>query len=520
MASVNFNQLGLECPICMEPYNVPKTIIKCKHIFCAACIHLLPEPKTCPLCRGRFSVESLKDNNQIAQRISELSANIMPDPSPNESSNLALHTTDPHQLAIQSAQKLPFKRRKLGERDLIEIDCNNKRISHQMNEFSDLEPSLFKRVESLIQKYKGTAHLLFVIPNHDCIFITHLHPKDKTHLYIVGADRDERVLYSFEDCVRQLVQLWKHKISKMQIAKIVFPIKDSDIVVFNEAVVFSSKLDRMVEIVSDRTGASDYLVNIALNQKFCDRRLPGESYKTIKSFQFDCFRFLARSMSLDTFFAKFHRLIHMKDITQHEFQSLHCCIYEHPKMNSASLAQMLYLIDQFMVPNTQKYAISQLSDQLERYDDKLKSVSKDNFGTLLFYAIRYQQSKLYDYLMSFEFYIGCRHNTHQFHLYITECLYSENIELFDRMMKHQAFKHLGKRFISECLDIIKTRKLCIKEPGWERIKSILAKLKSGIQVDVLEPAVAIVLSENERMRLLPPKPRDNRVKSTLCCDIL
>tara|TARA_Y100000748_G_scaffold301669_1_gene302320 strand:+ start:1782 stop:4196 length:2415 start_codon:yes stop_codon:yes gene_type:complete len=50
------------CPICLEPISAVALIRQCKHIFCSTCIaeHLNRCGSACPMCRGRFTFESLR----------------------------------------------------------------------------------------------------------------------------------------------------------------------------------------------------------------------------------------------------------------------------------------------------------------------------------------------------------------------------------------------------------------------------------------------------------------------------
>lgn len=63
---------GLDCPICIEPFNNPRRITVCKHTFCLECItevaaHAIPKNiiPTCPICRKHFTINDLRENGKI-----------------------------------------------------------------------------------------------------------------------------------------------------------------------------------------------------------------------------------------------------------------------------------------------------------------------------------------------------------------------------------------------------------------------------------------------------------------------
>ncbi len=64
-------QLGLDCPVCLEPYARGKSILQCKngHLICSGC-HAKLTYKDCPVCRIKYEARPIR--NLFAEKMVEM----------------------------------------------------------------------------------------------------------------------------------------------------------------------------------------------------------------------------------------------------------------------------------------------------------------------------------------------------------------------------------------------------------------------------------------------------------------
>jgi len=199
-----------------------------------------------------------------------------------------------------------------------------------------------------------------------------------------------------------------------------------------------SEIRGLALTLGEHYSAEQYSVN---QMKLSSTTNYSEVKQKVHSFMIGSFVLNFNGMYFDKAFELYQKFLSEGRLKQQEYSKLHRAICDHPELDTASLAQILFFIKQYEYPFIEKKIIHTIAGKGVLSFPGIESLSRSEYFSLLSIAVRYQCNGICNDLMQLKQYNIFLPNDHDFRCIIRESLQARNISVFESLVKHLLNSH-------------------------------------------------------------------------------